>query len=527
MRISCAASFAAHVLFRPAVLVLGLMAPVSAAAQDVTLQSRDGSVEVAGTLLGYDGEFYRVDTAYGELTLDGSGVVCDGPGCPDLESYVAELQISGAATAGEVLLPALIEAFALRGGHAVTRSEEGPGRVSYALAGADGRIEARFAIHSTTTDEGFADLLANEADIVMSLREIREDEISRAYEAGMGDLKAAGRGRVLALDALVPIVAPDNPLRRITVPDLAGIFSGRITSWSTLGGPDAPISVHLRDAVAGLAQAVEDRLLAPVGATLREDVTRHTSDRALSAAVIRDPFAIALATTSEIGNAVPLGLSGECGFAIHATRRNAKTEDYPLTAPVFLYTPVRRLPRIAREFLAFTASPGAQLVIRRAGFIDQTPEEVPVNDQGDRFANAIALAGTEVSLADLKRMVRVLTPLSRLTLSFRFETGSAALDAQSQSNIRQLAEELETGRYDGRRILFVGFSDGEGPAGPNREIALQRAESVRRAVMAAAETLDRERVQLDVDAFGEAMPMACDDSAWGAKINRRVEVWLR
>lgn len=523
MQVSCAASFAAQVLFR-----MMLLLPLPLAAQDVTLISRDGKVEIAGTLLGFDGEFYRVDTAYGELTVDGSGVNCDGPGCPDLETYVAELRISGAAAAGEVLLPALIEGFALRNGFAVTREERPGQRVLYTLAAAEsGRPAARVLIHSTNTDEGFADLLANEADIVMSLREIREAEAERAWEAGMGDMRAAGRVRVLALDALVPIVAPDNPVRAISVPDLAAVFSGEITSWSRLGGPDAPISVHLRDPVAGLAQAVEDRLLAPVGATLRADVVRHPSDRALTAAVIQDPFALALSTTSETGNAVPLGLSGACGFAIQATRRNAKTEDYPLTAPVFLYTPARRLPQIARAFLDYTRSDAAQLVIRRAGFIDQTPEEIPITDQGDRFANAIALAGTEVTISELRRMVAVLRPLRRLTLSFRFEPGSTELDAQSRSNIRRLAADLETGQFDGRRLVFIGFSDGKGRAESNARIARTRAEGVRRAVLSAAETMDETRVRLDVDAFGEAMPMACDDSTWGAKANRRVEVWVK
>jgi len=414
------------------------------------------------------------------------------------------------------------------GAYAVTREDAGPGRVTYTLAnGSDGQTLARVHIHSTNTDEGFADLLVNEADIVMSLREIRPAEATRAYEAGMGDMQAANRVRVLALDALVPIVAPGNPLRQVTVPDLAAIFSGAIVNWDQVGGPDAPISVHLRDADAGLAQAVEDRLLAPVGARLRPDVTRHDSDRALTNAVIRDPFAIALSPTSEVGNATPLGLSGACGFAIHATRRNAKTEDYPLTAPVFLYTPVRRLPHIARDFLAFTRSPGAQLVIRRAGFIDQAPEEVPIDDQGARFANAIAQAGAEVSLSELQRMVSVLTPYRRLTVSFRFDPGSTQLDAHSAANVRQLATDLEAGRYDGRSLLFVGFSDGQGAAGLNGKIALRRAESVRHAVIDAAETLDPARVEVGVDAFGEAMPMACDDSAWGAQVNRRVEVWVR
>jgi phosphate transport system substrate-binding protein len=34
-------------------------------------------------------------------------------------------------------------------------------------------------------------------------------------------------------------------------------------------------------------------------------------------------------------------------------------------------------------------------------------------------------------------------------------------------------------------------------------------------------------VRLRAEAYGEALPMACDDSDWGRRVNRRVEVWLR
>ena len=86
---------------------------------------------------------------------------------------------------------------------------------------------------------------------------------------------------------------------------------------------------------------------------------------------------------------------------------------------------------------------------------------------------------------------------------------------------------LEAGIYDSHRLLFVGFSDGVGPAETNRKIAIKRANAVRDAVAAAAETANLDRVEIDVAAFGEALPMACDDSAWGREVNRRVEVWVR
>ena len=70
--------------FRAAVCAALFLTALSRAlaAQDVTLSSPDGAVEITGTLLGFDGEFYRVETQFGELTVDGSGVACDGPGAP-------------------------------------------------------------------------------------------------------------------------------------------------------------------------------------------------------------------------------------------------------------------------------------------------------------------------------------------------------------------------------------------------------------------------------------------------------------
>ena len=500
----------------------------SAAAQDVTLTSHDGDVEIEGTLLGFDGEFYRVETIYGEITVDASGVVCQGPGCPNLEAFVARLRVSGSATMGEVLMPALIEAFALRNGLTARREQDAPTRFTYVLADkTSGEEKARFSFHNTTTDEGFSDLLADESDIVMSLREVRPSELRRARELGLGDLTGPNRSRVLALDALVPVVSARNPLRAISTDDLAKVFGGKITNWSQLGGLDAPILLHLRTPQSGLTQTTEDKLLAPARLSLSLGVTEHATNQDLVRAVARNPIGIGIASQSNLGNTRPLVLTGSCGFSLRAARRAIKTKDYPLTAPMFLYLPARRLPKLARDFLTFTRSDSAQIVIRRAGFVDQSPEEVTINDQGDRFANAITAAGSEVPLSELKRLVTRLGNMRRLTTSFRFRPGSARLDAQSTSNVQQLARALEAGKYDQRELLFIGFSDGQGPAAANRTIAAKRAEAVREAVQQAAETANFDKVTIGTEAFGEALPMACDDTAWGRQVNRRVEVWVR
>lgn len=497
-------------------------------AQDITLTSRDGDVEISGDLMGFDGEFYRVDTVYGELTVDGSGVTCDGPGCPNLEDFVARITFSGAPTVGRVLMPALIEAFAIRNTLQVTSETLSERETRYSIVDpAQDRVLGEFTFHLGNTDEGFADLLAGEADVAMSLREVRPDEVQHGREAGIGDMSSRAGSRVIALDALVPVVAPSNPVQSLTLPELTRILSGEIDNWQALEGPDAPIAVHVHGPRSGLGQVTEDRLLGPAGATLPKTATRHPGGPGLAEAVAEDPFAIGVTSRSETGSTRELALRGECGFLLRATRRAVKTEDYPLTSPMFLYLPARRFPKLMRDFLSYLRAPSAQLVIRRAGFVDQAPEEIPIPQQGDRFANAIAQAGDEIGLDELQRMVAFLTPLERLTTTFRFDAGSARLDAQSRSNVQQLARAMEAGHYDARRLVFVGFSDSRGSAEANLRIARRRAKTVRDAVTDAAETANLSRTDLGTEAFGEAMPMACDDSGWGRQVNRRVEVWVR
>ena len=229
-----------------------LLLPFAVAAEDVTLTSRDGSIELSGDLLGYDGEFYRIDTDYGVLTVDGSGVTCDGPGCPQLGAYVARLTFSGAPEMADVLLPALIEGFALRRGYRLERETQDTGLL-YTLfeAGESGAKAAELTILRTSSSEGFADLLGERADLALSLREVRAEETELAKEAGLGNLTSARQARVIALDAMAVVVAKVNPVQKISLADLRAIYLGEISNWSQLGGEDAPITAYLTNDDAG------------------------------------------------------------------------------------------------------------------------------------------------------------------------------------------------------------------------------------------------------------------------------------
>ena len=177
----------------------------SAFAQDVTLKSVGGTLEISGRFIAYDGENIQIDSEYGPLTLKYGSVTCEGGSCPDPETYVPELRLSGAHLMSDVLMPALVEGFARSQGLLVTFEQIDPLHFAQTLSQVDAaKPAARFTFRATNTDEGFADLIAHEADIVMSVREVRRREVRLAAEVGLGQLDAPRQSRIVGLDALVP-----------------------------------------------------------------------------------------------------------------------------------------------------------------------------------------------------------------------------------------------------------------------------------------------------------------------------------
>ncbi|MBD3679483.1 MAG: substrate-binding domain-containing protein [Rhodobacteraceae bacterium] len=511
-----------------AVILLGSLLSSPAGAEDVTLRSRDGSVEVTGEFLNFDGEFFQIRTVHGELMVDASGVICEGAGCPDLNAYVSTVRFSGAADIVLEMMPSLVEAFAARNGYDHRVIIETPERFIYELGDRPtNQIAARFFFDATNSSEGLKVLAGGEADIAVSMREVTPVEIRAAQAARLGDLTSPRQSQTLALDALVPITGDRNPVSSLTVSELVKIMSGEIRNWSELGGEDAPIDLHMRNRSSGLPIVFERRLLAQYDLELSEQVNWHLDSQEMADTVAQQSTAIALASRRETGNAKVISLRGNCGFPLDHGNNAVKTDDYPLTAPFYLYFPDRRLPKIARDFLSYLRTPQAQAVIRSLGYVDLSAELTDLDEEGRRLLNAILKAEDATGLTSLKSMVAELGNAGRLSLSFRFDGGISRLDTQSRSAINLMALALEAGFYDDRELILVGFSDGRGDAAANLGLARRRAIAVREALFEAAPTADFSRAKIGVLAMGEAMPIACDDEDWGRDLNRRVEIWMR
>ena len=473
----------------------------SASAQDVTLVAREGGIVLNGTLQGYDGEFYRIATTYGTLTVDGQGVICEGPACPDLIAPKAVMRVVGSPDAA-ALLPVMFQAFARSRG-LIYEEAEGPGYAARIL-----------------DPESRKDL----AEI--SFTPLLPDQATAALEAGTADLKLSYRAEpafgthAVAMDALVVLVAPDNPTPEISTVELAGVLSGEVTNWAQIGGPDMPVVLHALAADTDIQKALSDRLGAKEGTAVQ-----HPDLASLAEAVAKDPWAIAISGRSTIAPARRMPLTDSCGFPLLPTSLAIKAEDYPLALPVLLQSPKRRLPLLTREFLSFLRTPAAQEAVAAAGFVDRSASRQPMTADGLRLINAIQGAGEDVTLDDLKRLAGIMDGADRVSLTFRFEDGSSTLDAQSQDNLADLAQLIAAGQFRNQKLVLAGFSDGSGAAEANLALSVERAAKVAQELAAVAPDLAPQDLPV-VEGFGEALPMACDETAIGRQLNRRVELWV-
>jgi phosphate transport system substrate-binding protein len=99
----------------------------------------------------------------------------------------------------------------------------------------------QLAILPSSTSHGLTDLVQRKADIAM-LAEPLEDiaEVLNAKTPGFVNLDEY-TGRHVANAYVQIIVHPSNPVKALSNEQLAGLFSGRIKSWSELGGPNQPV----------------------------------------------------------------------------------------------------------------------------------------------------------------------------------------------------------------------------------------------------------------------------------------------
>lgn len=100
--------------------------------------------------------------------------------------------------------------------------------------------------------------------------------------------------------------------------------------------------------------------------------------------------------------------------------------------------------------------------------------------------------------------------------SLRFEHGSTTLDAQAREHLSRLAELLRLSPQF--HVALQGHSDNSGSADANYRLSRMRANKVKAALIELGVPENR----ITIQAYGDAMPVADNDTAEGRARNRRV-----
>ena len=101
-----------------------------------------------------------------------------------------------------------------------------------------------------------------------------------------------------------------------------------------------------------------------------------------------------------------------------------------------------------------------------------------------------------------------------------FATDRAELNANGMATVRKLAE-IMTQNPD-RTVMVEGFTDSTGSASHNKDLSERRAASVAQALVGLG--VARERIGMR--GYGEAFPVAPNNTASNRQLNRRVEIVL-
>ncbi|GGA18564.1 phosphate ABC transporter substrate-binding/OmpA family protein [Neptunicoccus cionae] len=491
-------------LCRTGLAALLLGAPAGLAAQELTLSAKSGDLKVEGTLLEYDGEFYRVETEFGPLTVDARTVDCAGDGCPTPQETSARFAIAGDST---VALP-LIEAFAIYQGAEVE-----------IITGAEGAQTVEIASEAAGPLATIELAPQDDGDPYSAMRDGSDTLVFSTLQS-----PDPARTQVIGLDAVVVAASDVNPVDGITMDQMRRVLAGEISNWKDLGGSDSALTLH----VANGDGSFQDRL-ATLGLAPQKGVAvqEHARLKDMADVVANDPFGIAVLPFSQLRTARPMGLRGSCGMYNAAKAFTLQSGSYPMTYGLSVTRPAKRMPLFAREFLEFLRSPQAQAVMTDLGFADMGIATLGLDEQGQRLANSLMIIGKEVPLSDVREMTGIMSGAKRLSATFRFQPGSTRLDAQSRENAEHLAAGLILGNYADKIVYLMGFSDGDGRARQNKSLSKKRAEAVQAALIAAAPDGSLEDVDFRVHGYGEASPLVCEDTAADAEINRRVEVWVK
>ncbi|MEK6204231.1 MAG: hypothetical protein N2B02_01160, partial [Amylibacter sp.] len=293
-------------------------------ADQVTLKSTSGPIELIGELKSFDNEVYVIETDLGVLEVDARTVTCAGSACPSIINLASEFTILGNQTAIYNLLIPLLESY------------------SYSL---DADIET--AIETTTQSN--IKITANDGQefAKISVQPQAESNLPSTLKITSGTPSDLSKGTnntnklPIAADALVAITSGINPVKSISLSALHSVLSGSIKSWKEIGGPDAKINIYLPKISSDLSKVANELGFDFSNAI---DAERFEDLETLSKTTANDPYGLGFTSFANRRTANALPILESCGAYMQPNAFNISSGNYPTTFYYYLDAMPETLP---------------------------------------------------------------------------------------------------------------------------------------------------------------------------------------
>ncbi len=213
---------------------------------------------------------------------------------------------------------------------------------------------------------GIASLIGGTCDLAASSRKMTPAETARVKGA-------APQEWTVALDGIAVVVHPDNPVKRLTLEQLADLFTGDIRTWSALGGTSKAVVLLSREVNSGTHVYFKEHVLSASKHEFKEfapEALLLPSSQAIADEIATNPSAIGYYGMGyeNSRNAIVAVAKTALDPFVAPSEESVRAGTYPISRPLFLYS--HGTPQgVVKAFLDFVMSPAGQAVVRQIDFV--------------------------------------------------------------------------------------------------------------------------------------------------------------
>ena len=209
---------------------------------------------------------------------------------------------------------------------------------------------------------GIAALINGTVDLAQSSRPMKPKEREDAEKNRGSQLVETP----VALDALAVFVHANNPVKELSLEQIASIYTGKTTNWNQLGGPDAPIVIYGRENNSGTYEYFREHVLQDADFGPRVQTLSGTA--AVINAVGRDANGIGYGGIAYSSDVATVAVKKDpASPAVAPVEENVANGTYPISRHLYFYSFANARPEL-QQFIEWAASPAGQAVVENVGY---------------------------------------------------------------------------------------------------------------------------------------------------------------